>query len=179
MGKPALLSLALVATTLLDCGPDRSVASCPPESEAREVEALGATAVVRPWVSSKEELLPAQLWQGINPSISRSDMEALLAADLRVRNPYWSEFETPLGRLRWSLDREYSGGDEAKVPRIYLYPRRLTLSQIFSVSSLKCLRSVAPEARDIVVMSRSGDQLATLVVDGLTVEQIIWRQTPL
>ena len=163
---------------MLGCGYDTpmTVGSCPSASEAGEIHVWRDRVVLYPRHPTRD-LLPSNLWHGIERKMSRREVEALLASDLRSRQPYWSEFETPLGRLRWSLDREFSGGDEAKIPRIYLYPRRLTLNDVLSAAVVDCLRKAAPKPNYVVVMRGKGKgQLATLVVDGLVIKRIIWQQ---
>lgn len=179
-GKIASLLLAafLVLPLLLGCGQDTPtvVSACPSGSLASEVEVWRDRAILVPRNSSRE-LLSSFLWQGIEPAMSRADVEALLASNLRSRETSWSEFETPLGRLRWSLDREFSGGDEAKIPRVYLYPRELSLNDVLSAPVVDCLRKATPRPKYVVVMRSNGKgQLATLVMDGPIIKRVIWRQ---
>jgi hypothetical protein len=172
-----LASLAMV--TLLSCGYDTplTVGSCPPESEVGEVQVWRDRAILYPRHPASD-LLPMTLWQGIDRTMSRSEVEALLASYLRSRQPYWSEFETPLGRLQWRLDREVSGGDEAKIPRIYLYPSELSLDDVLSAASADCLWKATSKPKDVMFMRSKGKgQLATVVVEGHTIKQIIWRQS--
>ena len=171
----------IVATLFLGCGADTPtiVTACPASSEAIEIDTWRDRAILIPRTSSRE-LIASSLWQGIEPTMSRSEIETLLATYLRSRQPYWSEFETPLGRLRWSLDREASGGDVAEIPRIYLDPKNLSLKDVLSADVVECLQRASPRAKELVVRRSSGEgQLATIVVDGLTVKQVIWRQAKL
>jgi hypothetical protein len=164
--------------TLLGCGYDLPsvIHSCSSKSGIREIEVLSDRAIVRPWASSTEDLLPAKLWQGITPTMSRKAIEAHLAASLRTRQVDWSEFHTPVGRLRWRLDREFSGGDEARIPRIYVYPCKLSLADLLGTDALNCLRKAAPNISTIVFMTTTGDQLATVIVNDLEIVQIIRQQ---
>jgi hypothetical protein len=172
-----LLSAFIALSLLLGCEQDTPTlfTSCPTGSEAREVEVWQDQAVLVPRNPSKE-LLSSALWQGITPTMSRAEVEAIMAAYLRSRESYWSEFATPLGRLRWSLDREVSGGDEAKIPRIYLYPRKLVLADVLATDVVQCLQVAAPKVRYVIVMSSADSQRATLVVEGLTIKRVIWQQ---
>jgi hypothetical protein len=152
------------------------VGTCPPDSKTGEFHVWYDSVIIYPRTSSGE-LLPATLWQGIESNMSRNEIESLLAANLRTRQTYWSDFTTPLGRLRWSLDREFSGGDEAQIPRIYLYPEKLSLEEILDPGSVACLRKAAPKSKSVVVMRGKGQgQLATIVVNGLSIKQIIRAQ---
>ncbi len=173
------LASVVAAALLPGCRDDTPsiVRACLADSEAKAVEAWRDRAILMPRTSSKD-LVSSALWQGIKPTMSRSEIESLLVSHLRSRQPYWSEFETPLGRLRWSLDREASGGDVVQIPRIYLYPKNLSLKEVFSAEVVECLRRAAPEAKYVVVRRSSGrSQPTTLVVDGFRIQQVIWRQT--
>jgi hypothetical protein len=175
----ALSALITAATLFLGCGADTPtiVTACPASSEATEIDTWRDRAILIPR-TSLGQLISSDLWQGIEPTMSRSEIETLLATYLRSRQSYWSEFETPLGRLRWSLDREASGGDVVQIPRIYLDPQNLSLKDVFSADVLECLQRAAPRAKEFVVRRSSGrSQPTTLVVDGLRVQQVIWRQT--
>lgn len=177
-GKVAQQLHVLIALLLiLGCGHDTptAVTLCPPGSEAREIEVWRDRAILLPRTSSKELLSPA-LWHGISRTMTRTEVESLLAAHLRSRTTYWSDFETPLGRLRWSLDREFSGGIEARIPRVYLFPSRLSLKDVLAADVLSCLRMAAPNARYVIVMRSTDSRLATVVVDGQMIERVIWRQ---
>src|SRR5262245_34279627 len=102
-GRIAGLLLPVIMLSLYSgCGPDTPtvVSSCPPESDAREIEVWRDRAILVPRAS--KELLSPAIWQGIAPTMSRIEVEALLAVHLRSRELYWSEFDTSLGRLRWS-----------------------------------------------------------------------------
>lgn len=178
--RAAFSLLAVVAVSMLvgcDYSTPMVVGSCPSGGEAGEIHVWRNRAVLYPRHPAND-LLSSNLWQGIERTMSRRAVEALLASHLRVRELYWSEFETPLGRLRWSLDREFSGGDEAKIPRIYLYPRKLSLNDVLGADAVNCLRKAAPKAKYVVIMRSKGKgQLATLVVEGLTIKRVIWEQT--
>lgn len=170
---------ALSTTPLLYCGRDTPTAStsCLSETGAIEIEVWRDSAVLVPR-SPAQELLSPTLWQGIKHTMSRGEVEAVLAQHLRSRKTYGSEFNTPLGKLQWSLDREASGGDEVRIPRIYLYPRKLTLNETLNEDVVMCLRKDAPNAKYVIVMSGAkGRQLATIVVDGLAIKRVVWQQT--
>lgn len=172
-----LLHIVVTMHLVISCGPDTPtvISSCP-NGESKQVEVWRDRAVLVPRTST--ELLPASLWQGISPMMSRTQVEALLATHLQSRQPYWSEFATPLGKLRWSLDREASGGDEVQIPRVYLYPKQLSLKDILDPGTLECLRKAAPKAKYLIVRRGDGQgQLATLEVAGLIIRTVIWEQT--
>lgn len=178
MSAKTLMLFALVAPVLVACGYDSPtiIRTCSRNSEVREIHIWRDSASLYPR-SPGEELLAPTVWQGIERTMSRSEVEAVLAPHLRSRKADWSEFDTPLGRLRWSLDREFSGGIEAKIQRVYLYPARLSLKDVLGAGALTCLKEAGGRPRYVVVKrsDRKG-QLATLEVDGLAIKQVIWRQ---
>jgi hypothetical protein len=125
--------------------------------------------------STADPISPA-IWQGVTDTMSRSEVEAHLSSFLKSRTQEQSEFDTPLGKLLWRIDREISGGDEAKITRMYLYPRRLTLDEVFSRETVDCLRALPAGARYLVVMRGSEQgQRATLEIEGSLIKKIIWR----
>lgn len=175
------LPLVIVLFGVLGCGPDEPVVhgACPPGSEADEFNVWFDNVSIYPRSSAKE-LIDSAFWQGVDHTMSRREVETVLAPYLRARQLNSSEFETPLGRVRWSLDHEVSGGDEARIPRIYLYPRKLFLGDVLAAEVVDCLRKAAPKAKYVVVMGgQDRDQRATIVVEGLTIKKVVWQQTRL
>ena len=167
------ISLSVVA-----CGSDAPeiVRPCQTSSRAKEVHIWRDSISLFPR-SEAEELLPKALWQGIERTMSRNEIETLLAPHLRLHHRDWSEFETPLGRLRWVLHREYSGAGEASIERIHLYPTRLTLREVLGADVMECLERSNARSKYVVVMRSSGNgQLATLEVDGAVIHAVTWDQ---
>lgn len=170
--------LALTSYAVVACGYDAPEVTrpCQASSRAAEIHIWRDSVSLYPR-SASEDLLPDALWQGIERTMSRSDIEALLGSNLRSRHRDWSEFETPLGRLRWALDREYSGDIEATIKRVYLYPSHLMLSDVLSADVMECLRESQARPKYVVVMRSIGNgQLATLEVDGPAIRRVTWDQ---
>lgn len=173
----ALVVAGSIASSASSCSPDApvKVKLCSPGSRVAQVEVWHDQAVLIPRPSI--ELLPLELRHGIQPTMSRVEIEKLLAPYLESRKANRSEFVTPLGRLNWSLDREVSGGYEARVTRVYFYPDRLSLGDFLDTGSLQCLREAGPDVSYVVLIRGDvHEQLATLRVEGLTVRRIVLSQ---
>ena len=176
-----LVGVAMVVIALFPwagCGQDTAsvVSPCPPESAASAIETWRDRAIIIPRSRSRE-ILPPALSQGVSPTMSRTEVETLLANYLSFRRPNRSEFETPLGRVEWRLDREVSGGEVAELPRTYLYPTRLGLVDVLDTHTMQCLERASPRVRYVIVRRSDGKgQLATLVVEEFAIKHVIWPQ---